>query len=442
MLKTRGLELDSDAWGQMRTPTRLCQRLLRACIGPRSSLRRISLLAALATSVALLSGCGDGQTDPATDVTATSATLHGHVSYNPDSFGTMWWEYSKDDGATWTRTAPVHWGDSSSCATDGPRVNKSVSKPVFGLTPSAYYLFRLAGTVCYTGTRWWYADSSGFEEGGDPPYEYDSFTTRPSGFSTYQPTVSAEFTGPAGSQPDTQKWYFYPHCQSPGPPYWQHSTTCFRPDKQHIFKDGTGKLHLRAIHNWVDPGGDCWCTYGNHWTSGRIDGRHTVPPPYVFEARAKVAPGYGMWNGLAWMTNDSAVPYGAYNDVDFEQLGRQPYGINQTVADGGSVRGITRFTEPPIHGKPLSQGFHVYAAYVYATRVDFYIDGTFQTEIKQGDLKADGSPLSFAGMLYPSTFHISLDQGSCNPNYPSWPGCPTSYNRRDLIVDWIRVYTR
>jgi hypothetical protein len=423
---------------------RQCQSFVHGRIGSRCSVRRIWLLATLGVTVVLLSGCGDAQTDPAADVTETSATLHGHVSYNAHSSGTIWWEYSKDNGATWTKTAPVPWGNRSSCATDGDWVDKNISQPVSGLTPSARYLFRLAGTVCYTGDQRWYASSVGIDSGDDPPYPYNAFTTLPSGFSTLQPRVSDEFNGAAGSQPSTGpdgKWDFYPHCQSPGPPYWQHSQTCFRPDKHHIFEDGAGKLHLRAIHNWVDQGGDCWCTYGNHWTSGRIDSRSTVPPPYVFETRAKVAAGYGMWNGLAWMTNDSAVPFGAYNDVDFEQLGRQPNGINQTVADGGSLRGITRFTEPHGKGATLSHNFHVYAAYVYATKVDFYIDGQFQTEVKQGDIKGDGSTISFAGMLYPSTFHISLDQGSCDPNYPSWPGCPNSHHPRTLVTDWIRVYT-
>ena len=54
-------------------------------------MRRAFALATLLL-VLVLAGCG-GQTDPATNVTATSATLNGQESCKAGESGTQWWRY-------------------------------------------------------------------------------------------------------------------------------------------------------------------------------------------------------------------------------------------------------------------------------------------------------------------------------------------------------------
>jgi beta-glucanase (GH16 family) len=173
-----------------------------------------------------------------------------------------------------------------------------------------------------------------------------------------------------------------------------------------------------------------------------------VTPPYAYETRARPASGRGMWSGLGWQTNE-----GHCEETDFEQLGRQPTGINQTaVAATCPVRNGTLYTDP--HGNPgpaLADAFHIYTMYVTADHVDSYVDGAFQGRIAPNSSYCrEASPCLTLGValsawqaetLNPSTFHLSLDQGDCDPDYPSWAGCPDDYSPRTVRVDWFRVYT-
>jgi hypothetical protein len=400
-------------------PTGQCLSCRGSCIGSRFAVRHIWLLATLVVTVALLSGCAV-RTDPATNVTATSATLNGEVPFDPSGHGTFWWEYSRDNGAHWTQTPHLNWGNPiSPCDGSGTESSLATSTTLTGLTPSTTYLYRMAATVCGEETR--YAGSNGVLD-GDPPYEYDSFDTLPSGFSTLQPSVSDEFNGPAGSQPSTSKWDYKNWCNVPSK---DQSESCFGPDSQHIFEDGNGNMRIRAIKGWTDPDGGVW----TGWTTGHIQTLSTATPPLAFVVRAKVAPGYGMWSGASWLSN-------ACMEVDsLEQLGRQPTGGNQSVHRWQCTGSHVSKTKLADAGTTLANDFHVYAAAVYAGHVDYYIDGTLTNTVY--DIEAGGA--GSWNMLIPSTFHISLDAGACG----SWPDCPpqNAPSRVDMVVDWFRVYT-
>ena len=86
--------------------------------------------------VLLLVGCG-GQTDPATNVTATSATLNGQESCKAGESGTQWWRY-RSGVKPWQETAHTNW----SCSQGQSR---SVSTTITGLTPGSHYQSRFAG---------------------------------------------------------------------------------------------------------------------------------------------------------------------------------------------------------------------------------------------------------------------------------------------------------
>jgi beta-glucanase (GH16 family) len=221
------------------------------------------------------------------------------------------------------------------------------------------------------------------------------------------------------------KWGRKSYCNfGPGPPISPpyNSQACNRPDPDHVFEDGNGYLHLRAIRGWQEPGGGVW----SGWTVAHLASKAKLTPPYLMTVRAKAAPGVGMWSAPAWITNE-----GYCGEVDFEQLGRQPRGINQSVH--GSICGTT-FTRYSNIGAPLANRFHTYAAYVYARHAAYYVDGTRTATISRGRV---GGRLNLA---HPSTFHISLDVGSCG----SWADCPPqgAPSPVDLVVDWLRVYSR
>jgi FG-GAP-like repeat len=134
--------------------------------------RAIAIIACL--FVVALAGCG-GHTEPATNVTSTSATLHAPVAWSSTSeHGVAWFEYSSDGGQTWAQTEHVLWGDQSApCRTNVPEDRSgNFTQTVTGLTPESHYVYRLAGTWC-GGTKAIYLDSNGTVNGTN----YSSFDT-------------------------------------------------------------------------------------------------------------------------------------------------------------------------------------------------------------------------------------------------------------------------
>jgi beta-glucanase (GH16 family) len=258
-----------------------------------------------------------------------------------------------------------------------------------------------------------------------PPHGSNPFDRAPSGFPKLRRSTSDEFDRRAGARPSNAKWGRKSYCNyGPGTPAWplNNSQACDRPDSDHVFEDGNGYLHLRAIHGWQEPGGGVW----SGWTVAHLASKATLTPPYVMAVRAKTAHGFGIWSAPAWITNE-----GFCGEVDFEQLGRQPRGINQSVH--GSICG-TMFTRYSETGTRLSKRFHTYAAYVYPDRVHYYVDGTHTATIRAAHV---GGSLN---LVHPSTFHISLNVGTCG----SWANCPPPGARSpvEMVVDWFRVYTR
>src|SRR5215210_2643289 len=115
----------------------------RGCAGCPiwAKLAWLPVLALLAVGVA---GCA-GDTDPATDVRASSAVLHAHGK-TTGSPATWWWEYS-------TSLATVRGGGGTQICGSGRRCGPAsypngyarLSQSVKGLTPDTTYYFRACG---------------------------------------------------------------------------------------------------------------------------------------------------------------------------------------------------------------------------------------------------------------------------------------------------------
>jgi FG-GAP-like repeat len=136
--------------------------------------RAIAVIGCLFVVIALL-GCS-GHTEPATNVTSTSATLHAPVSFSSTSeYGVTWFEYSSDGGQTWAQTQHVPWGDPRLRCRTGAAEDRggNFTQMVSGLTPGAHYIYRLAGTWC--GSNPIYLDSNGTVNGTI----YSGFDTPP-----------------------------------------------------------------------------------------------------------------------------------------------------------------------------------------------------------------------------------------------------------------------
>lgn len=144
-------------------------------------MKRIAAWLAAIAATATLAAC-TGETEPATDVTATSATLHGDVTWNDNEQSLDWrWTWSKDGGATWGGTA---WQAVPPCANDP--CSAHVTKTPINLVPDSHYIFRLVARD--TQGNVYYGDSNGLGA-NDPPYEYDSFDTDPLPSDSY-PSIS------------------------------------------------------------------------------------------------------------------------------------------------------------------------------------------------------------------------------------------------------------
>jgi hypothetical protein len=120
-------------WVISREPTSLPpRRCARRSTRSRDGLKRAGLTFALLASALLLSGCLSGATDPATDVTATTATLNGHG--NADGAQRTWFfEY----GTT------TSYGTKTQGGTVPGDFNGAVAEEVTGLEPETEYHFRI-----------------------------------------------------------------------------------------------------------------------------------------------------------------------------------------------------------------------------------------------------------------------------------------------------------
>jgi hypothetical protein len=193
-------------------------------------------------AVALLAAGCNAMTTPATNVGTSSATLNGTVSYeNGDGPGQYWWEYSRDDGATWTQTATNSFGVAS-CSDPSGTCTQNISQNVTGLQSSTKYMFRLAGWTTVNGqqTPVTYADSKGTT---GPPYTYSWFYTQPVPQPDIPPgawnlTWSDEFNGT--SVDTNNNWelgWFGVDSTSDSP-----SSFCYTTDQ--VNEPGDGYLHL------------------------------------------------------------------------------------------------------------------------------------------------------------------------------------------------------
>ena len=140
--------------------------------------RLLAILIVLTAAVGI-AGCSE-ETNSATGVTATGARLHGTLTWQDgEGPGETWWEYSKDNGATWSATAHNAFARLG-CSDPSGTCSAPVSKDIGGLAPSSDYIFRLAGWTTINGYRIGtvYGDSNWRSNSDpDPPYEYDSFDT-------------------------------------------------------------------------------------------------------------------------------------------------------------------------------------------------------------------------------------------------------------------------
>ncbi len=168
-------------------------------MAPIGHVSRVRKIAGFAAVLALLAGC-TAHTDPATNITATTATLNGTVTIGAnDQGGEYWFEWSSDAGAIWTQERNHHKWGSQTCTYRGSGAEgrpQAIHEDISGLSPDTRYIFRIAGRICDSPVV--YADSNwSSKQEPDPPYEYDDFTTQ---LNVTAPTILSPRAGDASAR--------------------------------------------------------------------------------------------------------------------------------------------------------------------------------------------------------------------------------------------------
>lgn len=216
-----------------------------------------------------------------------------------------------------------------------------------------------------------------------------------------------DFVGAAGSKPDTKKWAAKAR---PGQALadWNGFNE--------ISLDGVGNVVISAVRQ-----------SNGRWKSGWLSTStlHGWSGPRYVEARVKVAAGYGVWNGPVW---EWAYPYGAGGiEIDVcEQLGKQPKAYHTTVHNWQVSPQKQQGRQDNV-APALSGGFHVYAAVVEPTHVDFYFDGALEYTVQ-------GSAIGVQDLTKPE---VSLN---CSLNMGGWGGTPNFPGPAKLTVDYMYVH--
>ncbi len=282
---------------------------------------KLFVLAVLAVGGLILAGCTE-QTEPATNITSTGATLRGALTVSGSkSYGEFWFEYSRDDGTTWAQTSHHSFGTPGSCDLSGSESNPApIREAVSGLAPGSHYVFRMAATLC--GSDVVYGDSNWASQSDkDPPYEYDSFDTPAAGIPQHVETWAYDDNWPQGKDAPASlvaKWVDYAE---------GFSRT----------QDGWGK----SVKDCHSPGATCKAlayldAYRNYYSCDCSIPLPTSPPPtedwWLHEAghsdaAHRLVVSYGADSAHGWLTNvrnqavrDWVAGYARDNYDDYDGL--------------------------------------------------------------------------------------------------------------------------
>jgi len=245
---------------------------------------------------------------------------------------------------------------------------------------------------------------------------------------------SDEFDGPAGAQPDPQKWGY----DTGGSGWGNQELEYYTAGAANAALDGQGNLLITARRAALDSGLDCWngpCAY----TSARLLTKGKFEFTYGrVEARLKAPSGQGLWPAF-WMLGSDIDTAGwpMCGEIDImENIGREP-NINHATAHGLGYSGTQGIGGPyvlPYTQGSFSDAFHVFAVEWEAGTIRWYVDGQQYFAASPADVQGRGD----WAFDHPFFLLLNLAVGG------SWPGAPDAATKlpQSLAVDYVRVYQR
>jgi len=246
---------------------------------------------------------------------------------------------------------------------------------------------------------------------------------------------SDEFDGPAGAQPDPQKWGY----DTGGSGWGNQELEYYTANADNAALDGQGNLLITARRAALDSGLDCWngpCAY----TSARLLTKGKFEFTYGrVEARMRVPFGQGMWPAF-WMLGsdiDSSL-WPACGEIDImENIGREPNIVHGTAHGLGysGAQGIGGpYVLPSKTQGNFGDGFHVFAIEWKPGAIRWYVDGQQYFAASSADVQGRGE----WAFNHPFFLLLNLAVGGV------WPGAPdaTTTFPQSLAVDYVRVYQK
>jgi beta-glucanase (GH16 family) len=225
-----------------------------------------------------------------------------------------------------------------------------------------------------------------------------------------------EFSGPAGSRPDSTRWQIETGSRN-------GMLQQYTGSRRNVSLDGQGHLAITAQRNGAGN-----YTSATIQTSGRFQTEYGR-----LEARIKIPSGPGLWPAFwAVGSNYNRVGWPQSGEIDvMENFGNNPFKIS------GSIHGPWRGPHPyavvsdRLSSVSLADGFHVYGVIRSPNRITFTLDGTGY---------ATATPASLAPgqrWVFNAPFYLILDlavggQGAGSPSSTRFP--------KALLVDWVRVF--
>ena len=230
-----------------------------------------------------------------------------------------------------------------------------------------------------------------------------------------------EFTGPAGTPPDTARWV-----HDIGTDWGNNQLEYDTARPENVSLDGAGHLAITArAEPWL----------GRDYTSGRINTRGRFEQAQGrFEARMKLPRGQGLWPAF-WLlgANFGTVGWPECGEIDIMEFrGQEPGQLHGSLHGPGYSGGsaVTRTYSVP--GTTLDSGFHDYAVEWSTNRIVWYLDGTAYFTVTPRDLPPGGR------WVFDHPFFVILNL-AVGGGFVGPPDATTSFPQQ-LLVDHVRVF--
>ncbi len=307
-----------------------------------------------------------------------------------------------------------------------------------GADASGSSLTRLLDTSrdlsAYNGLRFWYKGSNT----GDN-VTVKLFDGQPeAGASDWSLAWSDEFSGPAGTAPNTTNWNRDIGGHGWGNNEWEYYTN----STDNAALDGSGHLVISAKPN---SDSSLECTYGPSasspqtcaYTSARLLTKDRFDFAYGrAEASLQIPYGQGIWPAFWMLGSDIETnPWPGSGEIDImENIGKasEQQRLYGTIHGPGYSGGSGVGSGPYETGVTLHDAYHTYAVEWEPSQIRWYFDGTQYFSADPSDIPA-GQQWVFNKPFF-LIMNIAVGGG--------WPGNPdgTTTFPQNMNVDYVRVY--